>query len=82
MWVYTLLKEATSKEVMQEVDTYVYRRHNTVDQFIVTRPIMDLSLAEDQISGTRVSKQRWEQDRADVKRMWVAAWEADRTEGG
>ena len=29
----------------QEVDTYAYRRHNTMAQYIVTMPIMDLCLA-------------------------------------
>ena len=31
---------------LQEVETYVSRRQNTVAQFIVTRPIMDLYLVE------------------------------------
>ena len=32
------------KAGLQEVETYIYLRHNTVTQFIVTRTIMDLCL--------------------------------------
>ena len=40
-WVYPPLEEAMVEVVLQEVDTYVSRHHNTVAQFIATRPNMD-----------------------------------------
>ena len=44
---------------LHEVETYVYRRQNTVAQYIATRPIMDLCLAEKQRLGPRVKMQWW-----------------------
>ena len=43
---------------LKEVETYVYRHHNTFSQFITTRPIMDLCMKEEQIPGSRVIN-RW-----------------------
>ena len=39
---------------LQEVETYVSRHQNTVAQYIVTRPIMDLCLAAKRSPGPRV----------------------------
>ena len=57
-WVYILLEEAMEEERLQKVDTYVSRGQNTVTQFIVTRPIMDLCLAAERRLGSRVEN-RW-----------------------
>ena len=46
-----------AEAVFQEVETYVSHLQNTVAQFIATRPIMDLCLAAERRSGSRVSKQ-------------------------
>ena len=43
--------------------------------FILTRPIMDLSLAAVRRPGVRVSKQWWEQEGIDLVGIWEA--EAD-----
>ena len=43
-WVYPPLAEAMVEVVVQEVGIYVSRHHNTVAQFIATRPIMDLCM--------------------------------------
>ena len=45
VWLYPPLEDMMAEAGMQEVDTYVYRRHNTVAQFISTRPIMYLCLS-------------------------------------
>ena len=66
--------------VLQYVDTYVSLQQNTVAQFIATRPIMDLFLAEERRPGSRVDKWWWEQDGLDLEGMWEAYWEAKRTE--
>ena len=65
---------------LQEVETYVSRRQNTVKHCINTIPIMYLCLAEEQIPGPRVSKWWWEQDGVDVEGMRTASWEAEWTE--
>ena len=38
------------------------RQHNTVAQFIVTGPIMDLCLAAERRPVSRVYKRLWQQD--------------------
>ena len=54
---YPPMEDPMVEARLQEIDTYLSRFHNTVTQFIVTRPIMDLSLEAYQTPGTRVS--RW-----------------------
>ena len=44
---------------LQEVYTYVSRHQNKIAQFIATRPIMDLCLAEERRPGSRVSNRWW-----------------------
>ena len=51
---------------LQEVDTYASRLHNTVVQFIATRPIMDLCLAAERSLESRVTKRWWEKDGLDA----------------
>ena len=67
---------------LQEVETYVSLHQNTVTKFITIRHIMDLCLAAEQRPGSRVTKQRWDKDGLDVEGMRMAAWEAERMEGG
>ena len=57
----------------QEVETYVYRRQNTVEKYIATRPIVDLCLAAKQRPGPRVTTLWWEQEGLDLEGMWTAA---------
>ena len=45
VWKYPLLENAMIEAGLQEVETYLSRRHTTVAQFIETRPIVDLCLA-------------------------------------
>ena len=67
---------------LQEVETFVSLRQNTVTQFIATRPVVDLCLAAKRRPGPRVSNWWWEQDGVDVEGMRTAAWEAEQMEGG
>ena len=64
------------------METYVSRRHNTVAQFIVIKPIMDLCLAAERRPGLQVYKRWRKQDRVDVEGMRTAVREAEQTEGG
>ena len=43
-WVYPLLEDALEEAGLQEVETYISRHQNTVAQFIVTSPIMELCM--------------------------------------
>ena len=67
---------------LHEVETYVYRRQNTVAQYIATRPIMDLCLAAKRRPGPRVAMRWWEQERLDLEGMRTAARKAEGTVGG
>ena len=69
VWVYLPLDDVMAEVELQEVETYVSRRQNTVAQFIASRPIMDLCLAAERRPGPRVSKRWWEQDGVDVERI-------------
>ena len=51
---------------LQEVETYVSRRQNTLAQYITTRPIMDLFLAAKQRRGPMVAMWGWEQEGLDL----------------
>ena len=51
---------------MQEMETYINFHQNTVTQYIVKRPIMDLCLTVARRPGARVSKWRWEQEGLDL----------------
>ena len=67
---------------LQEVETYVSRRQNTVAQYISTRPITDLCLAENWRPGPRVAMRWWEQEGLDLDGVRTADREAEQTEGG
>ena len=45
-WVYFHMGDEMTEAGLQEVDTYISFCQNTVVQYIVTRPIIDLCLAE------------------------------------
>ena len=64
---------------LQEVETYISCRQNKITQFIMTRPIMNLCLAEERRPRRRISNQWWDQEGVDVEGMQTAAWEAERT---
>ena len=64
--MYPLLAEAMEEAGLQEVDTYIYHRENTVIQFIATRPIMDMWLAAEKRPGSWVSKRWWGQEGLDL----------------
>ena len=63
----------------EEVEEYITRRQNTVAQYIVTRPIMDLCEEALWRPGTLIYKQWWDQEGLDLAREWTAT--AERTEG-
>ena len=44
---------------LEEIETYISRRQNTVSQYIGTRPIFDLFLEVLQWMGKRVTRRWW-----------------------
>ena len=46
---------------LDEIGVYISRRQNTVSQYIVTRPIMDLCLAAERSLGMWLWRRWWEQ---------------------
>ena len=44
-WLHPTMENTMAEAGLQEVETYLSRHHNTVTQFIASRPIMDLCLA-------------------------------------
>ena len=82
VWFYPPLEDAMAEAGLQEVETYVYLRQNTVAQYIVTRPIMELCLAENCRLGPRVDMLWWKQEGLDLEGIRMAAREAEQTEGG
>ena len=69
---------------LQEVETFITRLQNTVSQYIVTRPIMELCLVAEQHMGTRVLNWWWYQECLDMEKMWTVdpAAELNESEGG
>ena len=74
--MYPSLAKAMAEEGLQEVDTYISLRQNTVAQFIATRPIMELCMATERRLGSRVANRWWEQDGLDLEGIPTAAQEA------
>ena len=77
--VYPLLEDAIAEAVLQENETYVYRRQNTVEQHIATRSIMDLCLEAKRGTGPRVATRWWEHEGLDLEGMWTKARDVEQT---
>ena len=56
-WVYPLMEDVMAEVGLQEVETYFSCRQNTVEKYIVTRPIMDLCLVANRRPGPRMEMQ-------------------------
>ena len=50
----------------KEVEAYVIRKHNTVAQYIVMRPVLDPCNETIQMPGTWVMKSWWELEELDL----------------
>ena len=60
-WIYPPPDEAMKAVGLEEAETYVLCRHNTVAQYITTCPILELCLAVERRLIARVSTRWWEQ---------------------
>ena len=66
-WEYPPLAEALGEAGFEDIRKSVTRRQNTVAQYIVTQPILDLCERATRRPGARVSLQWWEQDGIDLE---------------
>ena len=80
-WVYPHMEDAMTEAGLQEVEIFISCHQNTMVQYIATRPIIDLCLAEKWKLGPRVSMWWWEQEGLDLEGMRTAAQEAEQMEG-
>ena len=58
-WEYPRLGYATRAAGLDETETYISRRQNTVAQYINTCPILDLCLYVERRPGSRTPKRWW-----------------------
>ena len=57
--VYLPLEDAMEESGLQEVETYIFCRQNTVAKYIVTMPLMDLCIEAKRIPGPIVAMRWW-----------------------
>ena len=60
-------------EGLEKVETYILHFHNTIAQYISTRPIIELCLAVDWRPGTRIVRSWWEQECINLEGVRVSA---------
>ena len=65
---------------LNEMENYFVHHENTVTQYIVTRPIMDLCLAAECHMGTRVYKWWWRWEVLDLEGARTADCDAEQGE--
>ena len=79
-WYYPSLQVAMREAGFIEIRESITRRQNTVAQYIVTRPILDLCEQNTQRAGERVYRRWWEQKVIDLKTAKERATEALETD--
>ena len=72
-WVYPPVEDTMAEVGLQELETHVSHHQNTVAQYIATRPIMGLCLAEKRRPGKMLEMRWWEQEGLDLEGIWTAA---------
>ena len=72
MWAYPALEEAMRETGLEDMGTYISRHNNTVAQYIVVRPILDLCLEADWRPGLQVTNRWWKHEGLDFAGMWEA----------
>ena len=68
-WVYPPIGKVLATVGLDDIRVYIARRQNTVAQYIVNCPIMDLCLVAEQDTGLRFSRQWWEQPTLNILRI-------------
>ena len=76
-WVYTPIGAVLEIVGMEDIGVYITHHQNTVAQYIETRPIMEVCLAEEQKMGLCLSRRWCEQPALDILRIRVGNAEAE-----
>ena len=79
-WVYPPIGVTMAMVGLEEIGAYISRRQNKVAQYIETRHIMDLCLAEERNPGMRLYRQWWEHP--DLNIMGIRAGQVATEVGG
>ena len=66
----------------EEIGVYIKKRQNTVAQYILTRPIMDICEQSVRRPGAWVYRRWWEQEKIDLEVEMERATAASDREGG
>ena len=74
---YPSLEGAMEEAESQEIRTSITNRHNTVAQYIATRPLLDLCEGAKNIGGARVSRRWWDQKGIDWEKAKARGTETD-----
>ena len=77
-WSYPSLEGAMKEAGLTDVRTSINRRQNTVAQYIVTRPLLDLCEGEMQREGELVTLRWWYQTGIDLEKAKARDTETDR----
>ena len=66
IWDYPPLETSIQEAVLEETGKYVLKGHNTVAQYILTRPFLDLCKYMVWMKGMLVANKWWEQEGLDL----------------
>ena len=61
-WDYPPLEGDMQAVMLEEMKTYIHRRHNAVAKYIVMRPILELCLEVEWRPASRVTDRWWDQE--------------------
>ena len=75
--VYPSLEGDTEEAGFKDIWTSIKNRQNTVAQYIVTQPLMDLYEGTNHIGGARVSRRWWDQKGIDWEKAKTRVAETD-----
>ena len=59
-WDYTSTEVVREEAGFEPMETYIWKRNNTIAQYIVMRPIMNLCKLTDSKQGSRVGMHWWD----------------------
>ena len=80
-WYYSSLEGAMREAGLTDIRTSILNRHNTVAQYIATRPLLDLCEGARAREGAKVPLRWWDQAGIDLETAKAKGVETDRTDG-
>ena len=80
-WHYPSLEGAMQEAGLTDIRTSIMRSHNTVAQYIVTRPLLDMCEGTRAREGAKVPLRWWDQAGIDWEKAKAKGVVIDRTDG-